>query len=263
MNKSVLYTNVAALALLAWSLPAASAVCNFGPQGGEASLQDTFDTLLGNAAPHTQSDCFADTADGIWRTNGVAAATIIIELAGFADQNIFGIYDRASPGNRLTVFPGRSDEGSSATISFSQNGDDYSVQVTRGNRRSSSLFESGLFGFFLTTPQGNTFYSDSGLNEGYAHPDHMYAYQGTGGYFQSGPLSGQLFDTNSYLLAWEDLRGDNPSYDGDFQDMIVLAQSVLPVPLPAAAIFLLSALPFLMPFRRTHRGVGIPVTMNC
>jgi hypothetical protein len=121
------------------------------------------------------------------------------------------------------------------------------VTVTIGPNSWSTAtpFAGSAFGFYLRTPQGNTFFSDSSLNQG--QTDRMYAYRGNGGTFVSGPIVADgdplndIFNANDVILAYEDLlQGDN-----DFQDFVVLVRGVTPappVPLPAAVWLLASGL---------------------
>jgi hypothetical protein len=63
----------------------------------------------------------------------------------------------------------------------------------------------------------------------------MYAYQGTG----TGDLNGDVFDTNAFILAWEDLAGGG---DRDYQDFVAVVQDMKPSPVPLpTAIWLLAS----------------------
>ncbi|HEX2860264.1 MAG TPA: VPDSG-CTERM sorting domain-containing protein, partial [Lacunisphaera sp.] len=73
----------------------------------------------------------------------------------------------------------------------------------------------GAFGFYLEF-QGTYFYSDSNLNAG--KKDQLVSYRGPSGGL--GTVGGQLWDENSYLLAWEDLPYD--SSDKDYNDMVLM-----------------------------------------
>ena len=96
----------------------------------------------------------------------------------------------------------------------------------------------------LSTPEGNSFFSQSNLNSDGA--DHSYAYRGSGEWFLRGGAFGTQFGAQDAILAYEDLvRGDN-----DFQDFVVLVRGVEPIPLPAAGWLLLSALAGLATRRR-------------
>ena len=115
----------------------------------------------------------------------------MIELAGSAGKNSFGIYNAADPSQKIQLFSGKSGGGAQAILDSP-----YST-----------------FGFYLKTPKGY-WYSDAALNDprkGPADQDHMVAYQGKGGTLALGksvkhPAGSAEWDEDSYLLAWEDLN---------------------------------------------------------
>ncbi|NJN52450.1 MAG: hypothetical protein HC809_12525 [Gammaproteobacteria bacterium] len=176
------------------------AVCTFGTSS-EPTLQDVFDSILPVGELSATGSCLAADSDQQWTALGEAVATVIIELAGFADANTFGIYDVLDSSNRVTIFAGSANVGDSATIELMQSGSTYSV-LAQGNYV--STFASRTFGFFLSTPEGYVFTSDPAHNSADG-ADHMYAYQGTGATFTSGPLAATSFAESMYLLAFEDL----------------------------------------------------------
>ena len=248
--QNVVRVCAASLALVAFS-DAARAACTFG-SSGEASLQQSFNTLFGAvAAPNAMNDCLDDGSgadqDGVWRSTGHSSATILLELAGFADFNSFGLYDPLHPGNRLEVFAGRLGPGATASLAFENivGGTRITMSIVGSPSPSRSVvFSSEAFGFLLSTPEGNQFFTQSNLNSGGA--DHSYAYRGEGQWFLRGGAQGTQFGVNDAILAYEDLiRGDN-----DFQDFVVLVRGVEPIPLPAAGWLLLSALAGLATRRR-------------
>ncbi len=77
------------------------------------------------------------------------------------------------------------------------------------------------------------FSSDSLLNPGYG--DQMKAYEGVGDTIQILPYSPGVWGSNEYILAWEDIAYFGGS-DRDYQDFVVLVESVSPVPVPAAVL---------------------------
>src|SRR5262245_16855080 len=215
---------------------AARADCTFGtPSGGEPSLQISLGQFL-LPPPNAVTGCLDDgvgaSGDAYWETVGQTSATMLLEIAGFANVNSFGIFDASDPTNRLMVFGGPAGPGARAMITFMPTGD---VSITIGGVTRSAHFGSTAFGFYLLSGEGHTMHSDSSLNPG--EVDRMYAYRGNGGRFISGPVvtdgnpRNDIFGPNDVILAYEDLlNGDN-----DFQDFVVLVRGVQPVPLPAAA----------------------------
>lgn len=243
MRRSTWICVAAAFAALAGTSPQASAACAFG-SSGEPSLQQSFNSLFGAAnAPDAVNDCLADgvgpNRDGVWHSTGGSSATILLELAGFADSNTFGLYDPLNTANHLNVFAGLLGPGAMATLTFTNivGGTQLTMNIVGSSAPAqSAVFLSEAFGFFLTTPEGNTFFTQSNLNTGGV--DRAYAYRGAGQTFWSGAAAGTAFGVNDAILAYEDLlQGDN-----DFQDFVVLVRGVAPIPLPAAALLFLSGL---------------------
>ncbi len=131
----------------------------------------------------------------------------------------------------------------------------------------SSVFAAASFGFYLQQPGGSgaRFYSESfrnpGINGDTTARDYMYAYTGNGATFLTGSLyapdmvEGTRFDASDAIIAWEDLSTGS---DRDYQDMVVLLRDITPltapVPLPAAARLLGSALLGLGAMARSHEN---------
>ncbi len=226
--------------------PQAHAACTFNGPGSEASLQSAFNSMLGSGAPNAVTACVPDGADAAWSTVGsVGAIDIVLELAGNAQSNTFGLYDLSDPSRRLTIFEGNDGVSAEATVRLRQmangtwrasvlefnNPDDPSGWMHLGGLTTSA------FGFYLGTATQGTFLSQTGRNTDGV--DHMYAYGGNGAQFVGGPLNGELFAQQDFILAWEDLFGGG---DRDYQDFVVVVQDIRPVPLPPAVWLLASSL---------------------
>ena len=187
---------------LALSASQVYAACTFGGSG-EPSLQSTLDTLVGAGVVNAQTSCVADGHDVAWTTTGSIGEIIIaIELAGNAATNSFGVYDLNDPSRRLTVFSGSDAVASTAILKLSAAaGGGWNLRVMGTDPGDSPSWSQPLnvttsaFGFYLGTAYEGTFFSNTALNEDAV--DHMYAYGGTG----TGNLGGDVFDTNSYILA--------------------------------------------------------------
>ena len=113
------------------------------------------------------------------------------KLAGFADVNRFGLYDPLNSANKLEVFAGGIGPGASASLAFETitGGTRITVNIEGASvPERSAVFSSEVFGFLLSTPQGNSFFSQSNLNAGGA--DHSYAYRGDGSWFLTGRRAG-------------------------------------------------------------------------
>ena len=128
-----------------------------------------------------------------------STAALKIEIAGFADRNTFGWFSITtdSQGNPVVGTPNELFSG------------------TEGAGAVATFTPTSYYGFYLTTPQGNTFYtlSSQGSDPGYQH---FAVFSGPG---------------ESYWLGMEDLKfGNCYSSDKDYNDMVVY---VAPVPEPA------------------------------
>jgi hypothetical protein len=170
-----------------------------------------------------------------WTAIGTLQADLVIELAGFAPNNAFGIYNKADSSEKTVLFPGGASAGVTASV----------------------IAPYATFGFFLTNSvAGFTWYSDPSLNAG-GGLSHLVAYQGKGELLNLGdnplsPVGSTLWDANSYLLGWEDM---NPG-DQDFNDMIAVVRDVrltsVPLTVPDGVptwLLLVIAVPALL-FRR-------------
>jgi hypothetical protein len=148
--------------------------------------------------------------DEAWTTDGFASmAAIVVELAGYANQNRLGIYDVYDPGNRFELFNGAAGKGASRAFSVDTNGLVYSnFAVT------TTTFTSQVFGFYLHTPAG-LWFSQSNRNADGA--DHLVAYQ-TG---------------SQFLFGWEDLAARN--WDQDYNDFVMLVGGVKGTAVPEPA----------------------------
>ena len=224
-----------------------AAACSFG-RSSEPTLQSVFDTDLGRGALNA-ADCIAD--DRTWSVPANLDATIVVELAGFAAQNEFGIYSAAAPAQRIELFGGPDGAGAGSTVRFSAVAGGYRISM---NGRDEGQLNGDRLGFYLSTPTGDVFYSDPSLNGD--RFDHLYAYRGTGGDFVSGPLAGTNFATSMYLLAFEDLTAKKA--DRDYQDFVALVNLGAPVPLPASGWLLGAALIALLASYRKRAPVFEP-----
>ena len=224
------------VATLFLALAAGSAMAIPVLGGEDPDLQEVLDSItvspnLGVSSVDVTTDYLADTTDSYWNVTatGGAVSTMIIEVAGNSGVNTFGIYDYADTSNRVELFGGAATTGTSSLLRMFADG---TVEVNFGGAPG-GLFSSTTFGFYLSAPDG-VFYSDTTNNSD--GTDHMLAYQGTNtDTVQIGGLAPGLWTNNEYILAWEDLFGGG---DMDYQDMVLMVESVKPVPEPATILLL-------------------------
>jgi hypothetical protein len=157
------------------------------------------------------------------------SAVMLLEVAGHAPLNTFGIFQSGQTGITHTqIFNGAAASGASALLTV----------------------PTGAFGFYLEY-KGTYFYSDPSLNGHVGGYDQLASYRGPFGGVTT--VLGQVWDQNSYLLAWEDLP--YASSDKDFNDMVLMIR-VQEHQVPdsgATALMILGGLATLVGLRRKLR----------
>jgi hypothetical protein len=206
--------------------------------GSETPLQQVINGLYQSAscltcspvssAPNVNTDQAAP--DELWaiEASGSSIATIVIEIAGYANLNRFGIYDAADPTRYVELFNGAAGQGNSVVVSFDDTGIVYRNFLSTG-----VTFHANQFGYYLQTPQ-DFFYSQAALNP--RGGDQMVAFQGDGDKIKLPSKPAGIWGPSSFILAWEDLR--YAASDKDFNDFVVYVESVTNVPEPATLALL-------------------------
>jgi len=234
--------------LLALSFSAFAASTSAGTMVSGNGLQNGLDAI-------TQGGSFFDvnndqyTPDEVWNlsSSGGSVNRLIFEFAGFESSAQFGIYDVNNTSNRLMIFDGAACGTADTTCTPSSNlevttqGSGFLFSTLVGG--SSTTFSSNNFGYYLTSGDG-TFFSQASLNTDVANAahgnttDHMVTFRGDDSLKLdiNGGTNYKTFSTGEFILAWEDLRFPNSDYD--YSDMVVLVESVLPVPEPGTLALL-------------------------
>jgi len=217
-----------------------------GDNGYEDNLQEVLDGItvyptVGVSQVTTTDDAILDDWDSYWEptAGGGAFATMVVEITSGARSQIFGLYDASNPGTTVTIFLGPEAPGYKSTISFLSTG---MIKVTTedtllnpvSTKWSTAPFAvdalgAPTFGFYL-----NSWKSDTALNSD--GKDHMVAYQGKATNADKlliSPYSAGDWTDNHFIVAWEDATNLG---DGDYQDLVILLESVNPVPVPGAVL---------------------------
>ena len=221
-------TMIAILAVVAISASAMADATNvrpvtIGATNDAQSLQQVLNSLV-VSGPGV--DAYLDQTDYALFTNGASGgsvATFIIELSGNAASNSFGIYSSGNAANKAQIFSGVAGSGSMALVSFAANGDILvNFQVVASGFGSS-------FGFYIDNGY-TTYYSEDSLNNGAAM---ALIYQGDGVTVKKAPgYAPGLWSPNEFIIAFE----DGMDQFTDFNDLVVMVESIVPVPAPAAAL---------------------------
>lgn len=213
--------------------------------GSEQSLQSIINGLYTAAgtstslAPNVNANQYQP--DQVWQVeaSGTTVANFIIEIAGNANSNTFGVYSVSNPSTKVQLFSGPATNGFRAALSLNDMGGG-SVTYTNASQSiigfqniANGTLAGGMFGYYLgtgtQTPQTNFFYSQTSLNSG--NSDQMVAYQGDGDKIKLPGAPASAWGSSSFILAWEDTLYRNG--DKDFNDLVVYVESVKGVPEPA------------------------------
>ena len=212
----ILMLSAAAVLLIAGNAMATPA--SLGEILGDSSYNSITDTGAG-AVTLTDTDGIKDDA----------TAFLLLELAGYAGTNTFGIYGYSydangnlNLGNTLEIFQGPDSPGfstGSQTLYFNV----ANSQVSLNYNMSGAVSIGTTFGFYISTQDKYTFYSQTALNTD--KTDHMMI-------FDTSKIGSGLGGSD-VVIAIEDLYGGG---DRDYNDMVVGITDVTPVPEPATML---------------------------
>jgi hypothetical protein len=166
-----------------------------------------------------------------WAVAGTGSSEnkVLLTLTGNASGLEYGIFDPTDINNKLALFDGASTGYRTSLVTdgtgwFGASYYTADTHVLVPTSTGDATFHAGnLFGYYLKV--GNTFYySDNSLNAN--GTPRVVTYAGDGS--NKVALTNGQFTNGEYLQAWED------GGDFDYNDFVVIVESVHPVPEPAA-----------------------------
>lgn len=226
-----------------------------GDNGSEDTLQEVFNAIKvsgpGIDAVNDQTG-YAVFTNG---ASGGSTVSYIVSLAGFAESNQFGMYQYGNQLQKALIFNGAASSPTQVQVTFLANGDVVVTPIKGDTGLSGSTTYTGfgnVFGFYLTTPEGNTFYSEDSLNPN-SSPQAL-VYRGDDNTVLQLPgFAPGTFQSSEFIIAWEDLLRYGGNSDYDYNDLVVLVESINPVPEPATILLIGSGLAGLGFFSRKRR----------
>ena len=244
--KSLGFAALAATALIATQ--AFATTCPAGQEGSptcisttssESTLEQLFDAgatgSIFSSGPGINPYTDQVSPSSYWQLGGTGASenTVVLTLTGNTSTNSFGIFSQSDPTKMLQLFAGGATQGFQSSLQYFPLAG--TLVVTEKDAFGNTVYANTVdaadfttFGYYLNVPANQaTFYSDSSLNQdGIAHE---VAYAGNGQ--NTVAFNGLKFLSGEFLLAWEDTPAGNS--DLDYNDFIVMVESVHPVPEPA------------------------------
>jgi hypothetical protein len=186
------------------------------PHASETDLSDILtDSGYSQASSMAEVNATQTGAESFFAISTSTNVTLLIEDAGYRDNNELGIYSLSDNSLTAVIFNGAADAPAFASLQFGAGGLEYvngvSVAPTFGSE----------FGFYLqNADEGFTWYSETGLNDD--GDQHFVGFE----------------ENNTIWAGFEDLRGGG---DQDFNDLVfkmtdVTGKGVNPIPEPSAAL---------------------------
>jgi len=208
-----------------------------GTDGTGTGLQDLLDGITKTGTTNNIDVYNGQTSPSAYWSIGATGSsenTKMFQITANAGNINFGIFDPTDSSNYISLFASGAGQGWSTSLKNQGNGN-YVIThfdangILVGSQDFAHFGANNLFGYYIQF--GNTiYYSDPLLNNG---SPHMVAIGGDGSTTLCITSQSQcgLFQPGEFILAWED--GVWGQSDLDYNDFVVMVESVHPVPEPA------------------------------
>jgi hypothetical protein len=173
---------------------------------------------------------------------GSGAATYVATVSYYWDGLTFGIYDKANPGNEVKLFDWTAGLTVGSTVSFEFDpGAGTVTSFNSGGTIDSTNVYFEDFGFYAyrvdAQEPGGPFYSEDDLNPGTVGTNARFLiYEGLGDTvtIPNRPVGTDL--AHWYVATEAGLYAGLDTTSADFSDLVVLVESIKPVPVPGAIL---------------------------
>ncbi|MDJ0598245.1 MAG: PEP-CTERM sorting domain-containing protein [Crocosphaera sp.] len=175
--------------------------------------------------------------------------SLMLEEAGFAHRNIFGIYDTVTQ-NHFQIFAGEAKSGSQLSATLTSDS-----QLVIGDM---TYDVEGPISFYLSRnpkKRSQTFYSNY-IRRGIPQ---ALVYEGAGQQLSFSGINTSFTDTD-YIIAFEDQKVLGS--DQDYNDLVIFAQTVLKLPQPPASPSIILNNDVAIPEPSLLSGLGMVATLG-
>ncbi|MFQ5494344.1 MAG: PEP-CTERM sorting domain-containing protein [Phycisphaerae bacterium] len=232
------------------------------------SLQDALSGILTGGPGIDVASGQDGTARFTATASGGSLFTLMFERSAFPDGNVFGVYDVADPTNRAPIFGGPEGPAVIKLVTFGPTGE-IGVNFATAGLGFSSPANVGFYLDVFGAPAGAggdgvsstldyTYFTEDSLNTLAAPGGEAQAlvFRGDGAtQLQIPPYAGGTFGDDQFIIAFDD--GMPGLGAKDFDDFVVIVESVLPVPEPATGLLAgLGAAMLVLRRRRPRRNDG-------
>jgi len=195
----------------------------------------TLAPVAGVSSVNVYTEYVPENLDAVWSitASGGSINTLVYNLsAAYAKNPPFGVYDIRTPSHKVEIFNGAVNAlGDQVAISMKADG-----SVLKNFTDTGYDFFGNVFGYYLkVSDPALTWYSQSYRNSDQG--DHLLSYAGQNDTIQLPGMASGTWTPSEFMLAWEDMPMSTS--DLNYTDLVVMVESVNPVPEAASTLMLL------------------------